>query len=208
MRKFDTVKQLWDFCLYCPICKEPSRTITVTVGPDDDFRLDLAQKSASELKLHCGFRHLTDARRGKPLSYVAIYTIDCDNNSFEISVSGTDQSIVEKIKKSYFFCYLHGKCHGCDRTYLNSSDLEFDTETRTISNIRMDQEAVYLIYEEDRFHISLSHSRNVMMVSRFEDMGDARIDDHRIIELPMINHLEFSNAPKVINKIKTLILFS
>jgi hypothetical protein len=199
MKAFQTLDELWSFCLYCPICQESSRTILLSVGPDDEFKLTEYQKVDSELKLFCSYHHDPKSSSG---AYSVNFIVDCANNTYCVQGGGVDQQVVKKAQDAYFFCYLYGTCYECDRTYVNSSDLEFRATDKTVTNIRIEQEAVYFL--EDKFHINLLHDRNVMVVS---PLGDPMMDDLRNIELPLVN-LDFSKVPKVINKIKTLILFS
>jgi hypothetical protein len=202
MKIFDTFQKLWNYCLYCPICKNYNRNINVSLGPDDNFELMGCCKVGSEVRILCKYYH--QGWRGS--SCLITFIINTTNNTYEVKTSGTPPA-TDVAKDSYFFCYLHAKCQGCNYSYLNTADIEFNHINKTISNIKMDQEGVYLVSEKDKFHISLSHERNIMMVSRFEEMGEATIDDPNIIELPLAN-LDFSDANKTINRIKTFILFS
>lgn len=211
MRIFNTVHELWSFCLYCPLCKEPSRTITMQVGPDDQFSLDKNtpyEKMGSKLTLLAQYQ----MEKGAP-DYVkgkckVTYFINCDDNSFELQVGDSNPILAEKAKRAYFYFYLYAKCNKCDNSYVNSIDIEFDLENKTVFNIQMDREGYYLISDKDKYHVTLSHDRNVVMVSRV-DVPEAgvRIDNEKVIELPFFN-LDVSNLSKAINKIKTFILFS
>lgn len=202
MREFQTVEELWQYCLFCPLCKEPSRTITITAGPDDNFKLSQYEKIGPELKLYCKYRS-DDKYKYNKFASGATITVDCNSNEYTLEIAG-DATHNQNI---YFFCYLHSKCNGCGFSYLNTSDLEFDDSNKHISNIKIDQEAVFFLSAEEKYHISVCHDSNIIMVSRCEDMGDAMIDDPNIIELPLVN-LDLSDRAKVVSKIKTLILFS
>lgn len=207
MRIFNTVQELWSFCSFCPLCREHSRTITLQVGPDDEFNLSdnlPYEKIGSELKLYASYQ----MERGG-LDYIkgrisATYLINCDTNDFELQVSDINLSLAEKAKRANFYFYVYSKCHKCDNSYINSSDVEFDLENKKVYHIQMDREGYYL---QDKYHVTVSHEQNMLMVSRLEMTEDARIDHEKVIELPYVN-LDLSDIPKVVNKIKTLILFS
>lgn len=209
MRIFNTVQELWSYCLFCPICQEPSRNIILTVGPDNEFVITEFEKKGSELKLFCSYRqgNLSKKDKSRAPTHSATFTIDCLKNSYQVETAGLDPAIVATAKEAYFYLYINANCTGCDNSYLNSSDLEFYSEDKTIHNIQMEREGAYVSSGKDKFHITLSHDSGVMRVSRCYDMDGETIDDEKVIELPLVN-LDFSDAPKVINKVKTLILFS
>lgn len=103
MRTFSSMQDLWSYCLYCPICKEPSRTLSLTAGPDDEFKLTEFQKIGSELKLFCSFKHDRNYRRSRASSYSATFTIDCENSTYIVESAGVDAQIADKAKTAYFF---------------------------------------------------------------------------------------------------------
>lgn len=207
-KKFKTVQELWNYCLYCPICQQSSRTLNLTIGPDDDFKLSEYHKVGSELKLICGYRHDKRCRRKKPTSYTAIFNINCNTNLCSIEASGIEPKILDKIKESYFFFNIDSNCNLCDKTYLSTTDLELGIDNKTIYNIQIDRESAYLLAEKDKYHITLSYNASITWVSKISlDANGKVIDDDRIIELPLID-LDFSQPIKAANKIKTVILFS
>jgi hypothetical protein len=211
MRIFNTVQELWSHCLFCPLCQVPSRTITLQVGPDDQFTLDgniPYHRIGSDLLIYSSFqidRQDPDYVKG---NIATTHIINCVDNTFELQVSDTNPLLAEKAKKSYFYFYVYANCSLCDNSYVNSTDIEFDPEKKIVYNLQMDREGYYLLSEEDSYHVTTSHDRHVVMVSRVEvpETG-VRIDNEKVLELPFFN-LDVSNLSKAINKIKTLILFS
>lgn len=190
----------------CPLCQNTERDIILTVGPDVNFGITSYDKIETQLKIVCNYRRTEFEKSGL---HTATFLIDCAQNTFQVEAAGSETEIVEAAQQAYFFIYLHANCERCFESYLNSADLEFDAEKKSISNIQMDREGIYIAHEKDKFHISMSHDRNVMSVSRvyYHAELDTEIDDENIIDLPLVN-LDLSNPEKVISKIKTLILFS
>jgi hypothetical protein len=209
MRIFNTVQELWSYCLFCPICKEPSRTITLTVGPDDQFKLSRNipyEKIDSQLKLFCSFRmdmEDPDYVKGK---CAATFNIDCDTNQYVVESGGT-QLLVKKANDAYFYFYVHSTCKKCNCSYVNSADLEFDRDSKRVSNIQMEREGYELLTEKDKYRLTQSHDRNVLMVSRLTEEEGLRVNSDNVLELPLFK-LDLSDIPRAVNKIKTLILFS
>lgn len=210
MRIFNTIQELWQFCLYCPICQQPSRTLKLSVGPDDYFKLSEYEKTDTNLQLVCGYRHdrVTRANHSKLINYTAVFNINCLKNTYNIGVAGKDNRILERIKSSYFFFYIDANCMLCNNTYLNTADLELNAFDKTVSTIQMDRESAYLVSEKDKYHITLCHDLNTTHVSRITlGMDGSIIDDENVIELPLLD-IDFAQPLKTTSKIKTLILFS
>jgi hypothetical protein len=142
--------------------------------------------------------------------------IDCLTNSFDITVS--EESIVgqfstgkpdpDKAKRAYFYFYIQGICQTCKSSAVYGKDLELDMLSKKVVDIGLESESYFLLKEKDKMHLSLMHDRNVMLASRcYSDETKVVIEDGKSIELPLIN-LDLTDQAKVVNKIKTLILFS
>jgi hypothetical protein len=207
MKIFNTTEELWNYCLFCPVCQDPDRYIDITVGPDEHFEIeDWEYDGGGQLRLNCSFRLDRTYKKNRPGSYTASYLIDCQQNTFQLTANGPDPVIANHAAGFEFFFHIFAKCVKCNYSYINTVDLELNKD-HTISNLQMDRESAYMIGEKDKYHITLSHDRNVMMVTRCQIIDKTLEDEENVIELPLIN-LDFSNHTKIINKIKTLILFS
>lgn len=206
MKIFNSMQELWDYCSFCPICRQ-EREITVSVGPDEVFELNSFVKQGSTLELHCTFRK-------KQNDYYIDYKIDCESNSFDVQVTDILEKMPEtkltpdKASRAYFFFYIQSNCQQCDCSNVHGKDLELDLLEKKIFNIGLERESYWLLSETDKYHISILHDSNVMKVTRCYgiDELDFREDD-KPINLPIVN-LDLSNQQKVVSKIKTLILFS
>lgn len=203
MKIFNTVQELWDHCTLCRLCGKSCRDISVSVGPDDKFDLSFYQKDKGSLNMSC----LYNKRRNNGAIQVD-YSINCLDNFCDVSVVNiADQLKAKKIKESYFYFYIESTCDICGHGITSSLDLEIN-ETKHITNIGLERESYYVLKEPDRFHITTYHDRNVMYVSRcYLDEDSNLIEDLNPIKLPLVN-LDFSNQHHVVEKIKTLILFS
>jgi hypothetical protein len=202
VKLFNNVQELWNYCSFCPICQN-NREISVSVGPDAVFTLNSFSKLNSILELQCEY----NKRRN---IYSVEYKIDCNSNQFEISVTNVREGDPEtrlafpKVEKAYFYFYIQSSCQQCNCSTAHGTDLELDVLERKVSNIALERETFRFLNEQDKFHISIIHDQNVMLVSRC--YGFDR-EDEKSISLPIVK-LDLSNQSQVINKIKTLILFS
>lgn len=207
MKIFNTVEELWDHCLFCPVCQDPDRYVDITVGPDEHFEIEDWEADGSQLRLTCNFRFDRTDKKNRASKYSATYLIDCQQNTFKLTTNGPDPVIANHAAGFELFFHIFAKCEKCNCSYINTADLELNNKDHIISNIQIDRDSVYMIGEKDKYHITLSHDRNVMMVSRCQMKDNTIEDEESVIELPLVN-LDFSNHSKVVNKIKTLILFS
>lgn len=202
MKILNTVQELWDYCLFCPVCQEDCRKMTVSVGPDDTFEVITFEKSESTLTLNC----LMKKRR------VCKYIINCADNTFRVFYSNQNQEVLtEKSNAVYFYFYLSSNCQQCHKSYTNSNDLELDVQNYLVCNVGIEREGIQLITQSNGFHITkfnyFDSSKNEMLISRcLKQDGELMVED-KFIRLPSVD-LDFSNPEKVVNKILTLLTFS
>jgi hypothetical protein len=220
MKLFNSLQELWNYCSFCPLCRENCRSIDVSVGPDKQFKIELFEKSPDSLRIRCG---LTIKRN----VYIIERQFNCLDNSFTTEVTNVladswfgaydvcplkNKLLDEqRLKDEYFYFYIQSSCKKCGQSSTHGADLELDITDPKIGkvfNIGLELESVYLLKNKDKFHITLSYDRNAMLVSRcYEDEDGDFIESDKAIELPLVK-LDFSDQNRVIDKIKTLILFS
>ncbi len=209
MKSFNSVQELWDYCSFCPICHRNCREVIVSVGPDGAFILVAAKKRDN------GILYLQCTYKNKRHIYSVDYNINCLDNTFTVDVPRVqdlppgETPNTQRVKEAYFFFFVEGLCRECNCTSAHGLDLELDIVDKKISNIGLERESFYLLEGKDKFHVSPIHDRSVMLVSRCypDDEGIGFIESDKTIELPLVK-LDLSDQDKVVNKIKTLILFS
>jgi hypothetical protein len=206
MKIFNSIQELWDYCSFCPVC-QGARQISVSVGPDMVFSLKHMHKEDETLHLECIYKK-------KQNLYTIQYKIDCNTNLFDVSVANVEVLVEKnqipfaKVAKAYFYIYIRSKCHECGCSSTDSIDLEFGIVDKKVTNIQLDREVFRLLNEVDKFNITVIHDDNIMLVSRCYEFDEEDYDeDSKAIRLPLVK-LDLLNQAKVVNKIKTLILFS
>jgi hypothetical protein len=207
MKILNTLKELLDYMDFCPLCQQKTRAIQIAVGPTTVFALNSIDRSNDHLTLVCTIRIRSN-------SYQVKYNIDCLTNSFEMELSdptwiSAEEEAVNKANSAHFYFYLLGNCGICNNCYLSSSEIEIDLLEKKVGPFSVYRESFYLLRnEKDKFHISLQHGEGTMLLSRcFIDEEESLIDDNKVFEYPLIN-FDFTDYDKVINKIKTIVLFS
>jgi hypothetical protein len=212
MKILNTIQKLWNYCLFCPICQDSCRTIRISVGPDRTFEFLSFKKGEHILDVSCLYKK-------NFYKYQVDYLIDCDNNIFKVNVFEVPnidarfhnpekvRDVASLIKEAYFFFHIESDCVVCGCSQTHGLDLEFDTIEKTISNIGLERESIFLMKNTDKFHITLIYDSNIMLVSRLIKSEGPIEEDSKALELPLVN-FDFTNIDKVISKIKTFILFS
>jgi len=143
--------------------------------------------------------------------YSVNYYIDCVKNVFTISVPKTLPNNEESVTKAFsstFFLSLLSSCHVCANTSVNSADVEIDLLSKKISNFEVVMEGIYLFEQKNKYHLTLNHKSDELLVSKcFEDDSGRIIDDNKVVNLPL-TYFDFSKPKKVINRIRTFLVFS
>lgn len=202
MKSFDNLQRVLDYCTFCPLCQKDIRYISVSVGPDRFWSFESFNKENDVLTLTCTYEY-------KQIRYFMNYNFNCIDNTFDIEEPQLENEVLqkelfEKAKEAYFYFYIDGICPSCECSAAATSDIELDPQARVITNIQLEREKFFLLKEKDKFHITLAHSSNIMIVSKYNE--DSFEEDSEV-ELPLFN-LDFTDQSKIVLKIKTLILFS
>ena len=200
MKTFNTLQELWDYCSYCPICKNDHRNMIVSVGPDNVFSLVDLSKDKNFIHLHCRYRN-------KSNTYGVNYNIDCQDNTFDVSVADLQITNQDnrlppiKVKRAYFYFYIQSTCTNCGilpgASAVYSSDLELDMLNNKVVNIALERESYTLFDGVAPMRIGIYHDSGLIKITP---------DLQGTIELPMMQ-LDLSDQAKVIQKIKTLTMF-
>lgn len=207
MKIFNNLQELWDYFLLCPVCSASDRVVGISVGPDKYLSDATFTKTDNKLTINAKFKP-----RPEQLAIDIQYDIDCLEGSFKVTcplvLVGEDSNLA-KVSGSNFYFYLNCDCNNCHFSYGNSSDIHlvpsiFFSEKTDFS---VERESFYLMKTEDKYHITIFHHENKMLVSKCLITNDQFIETSHVFECSPIK-IDFSNYDRIINKIKTLILFS
>lgn len=223
MKTFETLQDLWFYCQQCPICRAPTRSIEISVAPDNIFKLISFRKEGNYLKLFCIYHQRKSAK------YKINYTIDTTTGKYSVEVlelietpdveMNADTNLDEeekyrlrvKASKSYFYFYINTNCKDCKVSYASSSDIELSSDGMSLvkEDLSLEREGVYILLPTDKYHLTMLYDANKTLINKctIDKNSFEIIDDPSTFEAPVIN-FDFSNLQKVVNKIKTLITFS
>lgn len=199
--QISTLQELWDYCEFCPLCQSAGRQITISFVPSDGMSKLEWKKKNEDLIVKLSFKIGS-------FRFWARFNIDCLNNSFIFSLEDLNVPIDSEATHTAAM-YLTGDCLVCNCTYALSK-ANLDLLTGQISNIRVTREGLHILSESDKFHILVYHKKNELRISQYvtmDDDVDTLIDLNKVITLPMID-LDLTNIPRLVSKIKTMIIFS
>ncbi len=203
MKKFNILQEVWSYLLFCPLCRDMTRDIHVAAGPGEELEVKTFKKVNETLFVKCLVK--------KPSSnYKIAFHIDCTRNNFVLTIQvpeGKQPPILKNPTRCYL--YLLSDCKKCGNSNTNSSDIELDLLQKKISNIGIELEGMYFLTGKSKYHLTLNHTDGQLLVSRcIEDPETGGIiDENKTISFPL-SHFDFSKPKKVINRIRTLLVFS
>lgn len=203
MKSFNSLQELWDYCAFCPVCQESCRKVQPQVGPTN-YEVQSIEKLDNILEIKTSIRF-----RGT--KYSVDFHIDCMSNTVQSTINSHPDDGDEPPKgadRAFTYLRLSSDCGKCGCTHSNSSEMEMPLINGVLSPTAVDREGLYLLDQSDKYHITLIYDRKVMLVSKcYLESDSIPVDDNRVLELPLVQ-FDFTNMDRVVNKIKTLILFS
>ena len=176
----------------------------MSVGPDNIFLLQDFNYLDNKIKIQGLFKT-------KKHKYNLIFNISPDNNSFSSQIKeypAEDNDVQNKARKPYFYFYLYSKCRICDLSEANSTDIEIDLLSNQLKNIGLEHENILLLDEQDGFRIEFEYDSNTTLIRKCMISKDFIKDDNKKALCFSILDLDFADKNKLLNKIKTLVLFS
>lgn len=204
MKIFNTLQKLWSYDLYCPICGDICREISVVCGPDGIWKTLQTTKLDNVLKLE------TELTHKKEKCNVSFF-IDCVTNKFEYYISTDCEAFcyAEKAKNSDLFFHLESDCKRCLGSWTISNDVNLNFSTKMVENFSLEGEEVWF---DDKFIINYNYMKNVMTIDKViqkKKLSGDFIDSSMGKPLPLpIVEFDFKNKKKTLNKIKTMLVFS
>jgi hypothetical protein len=195
---FNTIQDLWDYCMDCPICHS-RRTVIVRVNGQYDK--PSWQKENEVLRIQSSF----EVNSNKiPVQYI----INCRDNTYQLFETKEiipEEHFSEWEHRPSFFFWLESDCIQCE-SFTISRDIYMSNHKGQIIDVHLSRDRVYLIDETTHYIVSVFYQLsppNRVLVTRMYPDGTYS----EVITLPFLD-LDLSNVEKSIRKIKTAILFS
>lgn len=182
--KFDSVQKIWSHCSFCPLCQDCCRKIKVNIfsqWPSPSFNTISYKKDNQFLIINC-----VEYNSKMKIQFI----INCIDNTFKVisTLNLLEYNTVLEIDSDCNECF----------------------STRSTTNLKIDYNNTIISNSDTIDYININNSKNDVSITIFYYdnyiiINDSGKDDG--IKLPMMN-LDFKNIKNVIQKLKTLILFS
>lgn len=199
MKEFNNLQELWSYCLFCPLCQDMTRTITlIPIWGGDILK---HQKKGRILSVR-GAANIGLQR------YEMTYDIDCVSNTFTVKQTKAVPNNNKISTNTGLEFYIMTVCDKCNNTSANTKPIDLNLASKKSNNFSMEIEGVYLLEGKYKYHLGFNHVNNLMFISKcFVDDDGGIVDDNKVLNLPLIN-FDFRDVKKVVDRIRTLIVFS
>lgn len=191
MKIFNTFQELWAQCLFCPVCQDVCRAITIN---SDLPGVVIENWSKKEQIVSISVIMTISSLKLK--NHKAQYEIDGINNSFTTSFQGKSPELSFQIVSV---------CEKCLTTFTVSSSCILDVHSGKIYNIGIDKDNAILSDGKHNYSITLLYYSGKMLISKHKI--DELVSEHDTSDFPLVK-LDFSHPNIALNKIKTMLLFS
>lgn len=204
MKIFNILQQLWSYSLFCPVCKDICREISVVPDPYEVWKVEDISKVDNILKV-VGTLHI------KEVLYRFITSFDCVQNTFEYFLPeayhlNTPLNTVESPSLTF---HLEADCRKCLGSWVISNEVSMNFKRKQISSFSLDKEEVWY---DQKFIINYDYNEKsmtidkIIMKSKFSgDLLESPFG--KPVKMPPIV-FDWENKKKTLNKIKTMLTFS
>ena len=202
MAKFNSLQDLWSYCMYCPFCKEMSRTISVSIGPDYSLEFISSRKSGKILHIN-SYARVSDEYNHSH-KYNSKILIDCISNTYVKTLYDLhSEKIIHAPVSGYIQIYSH--CKQCD-SFVNSYEINFYNSILDLSTLKIENEHYIINSNDEEFSLNLRYDLNkIEIIKRELYENDSKYK--KPILSPIFN-LNFNNIDDIIKRIKTILIFS
>lgn len=233
MTRFDTLKQLIDYCLLCPICNS-KRDLEFSVGPDTPTpnAPNLGEENDTDLIRLINYE-LTEDRllfvvkiHVLKSRYQITFNIDTNTNrltSFYTTLYEEDSSAITKATAPQFYFNIWAQCGQCRNSQLNTHEINLDILSKVIYPLEVECETRSLTVGSSGFQLEYDYlntidpqAPKIITVFRLKERSHSEFYDgpHPDFELygqpvyfPM-TEFDFSDIPALYKRLSTLIFFS
>src|SRR5271170_2962504 len=101
MKSFSNIQELWEYCLFCPICQKENRNIIVSMGPEYNIKVIDHDINNGILEISCTYKYI----------YPINFKFNCVDNTFVHLTQ--DNKIANEILQESVYLYIQGICKKC-----------------------------------------------------------------------------------------------
>jgi hypothetical protein len=206
-KKFDRFSSLWNYCIFCPICKKDCRDVEIkflahptratnnirTLYPSKIKNFKFTENN-STLKMCISERTSHE---------VYEYLINIDSLTESVLISKKNENNPDKNQLSF---YVYGFCTNC-LSYTSSGNIKTDSKRKNFSNLYLESEGFYLTKSSDKYFLFVDYVIESIQISKiFIDHNKNITVDFKEYETPLFK-IDLENQDNLVKKIKTILTF-
>ncbi len=215
MKTFNSLKDLYNYFSYCPVCKRDDRNVIMSVGPAKSHDLISYELTDQDLIIYSTYKEKNVVQYR--VNY-KINLLDCSHQidvldmvepppimDIHASFEEEEKSYqISWVKKSYFRFKFQTVCY-CKKTILTSNYIEL------VSNkpleLSLIKEHIDIISFDKKYSISCRFDINKAFIYEIKANSNGQFfKDWKAIEYPS-SEFNFNNLESVYNNIQTFLLF-
>lgn len=213
MKLFNNLQELWDYALYCPICKDMCRDISLSLNPDDIFKPD-PPFSKDEL-LIINFTAAVKNTFNSVSLVEGKLKINCLTNQFVIEdLSQLPSTFIPILLKKMAYAkyvmelFLYSNCLICGDSSIHSNDIELDFSSFSLKEIKLGLETVEIEVDSSKiYRVHQEYDSNLTLIEEYYTLDDGRRKRKATYSHNLLN-IDFSDLKKAFSRIKTILVFS
>ncbi len=213
MKLFNNLQELWDYALYCPICEDMCRTISLSLNPDRIFKPD-PLFSKDEL-LNINFIATLKNTFNSINLVNGHLKINCLTNQFIIEdLSNLSDKFVPILLKKLDHAqhkaelFLESHCLVCGNSAIYSNDIELDFSSNSLKEIKLNLEIVEIKIDSSKIYtIEQKYDDNQTWIEEYHTLDNGKLRRKASYRHNLLN-IDFSDLKKAFNRIKTILVFS
>lgn len=213
MKLFNNLQELWDYALYCPICRDMCRDISLSLNPDGIFKPD-PRFSKNESLIISFIATLKNTFNSVSLVEGNL-KINCLTNQFIIEdLSQLPNTFVSILLKKMAYAeyvmeiFLESHCMICGNSYIYSNDIELDFSSNSLKEIKLDLEVVEIKVDSSKIYsIEQNYDNNKTSIEEYCALDDGSFKRKAAYHHSLLN-IDFSDLKKAFSRIKTILVFS
>jgi hypothetical protein len=206
MKEFKSLQQLLSYCLYCPICKDISRKVSVSVGPETEIRLVSDRKIDKILHLNIEAVGLQGDVTYKILIDCCLNTVKTHKTGIDISSEKYDPDI------SYvdnMYMYFFGACPIC-MSCINTNEISLNLLDGTVDSksLGLENEMFHIGDGNEEYTVTNNFYAKHMEIIKVAPETDNEVArNNKAVTCPIFE-INFNNLDKTMKRLKTIIVFS
>jgi hypothetical protein len=198
MKLFNNISELWNYCVYCPICEKSCKRLDIKIGPEQDFAELLLIEKNDEHLIMGGFYKYKDINNRKNFS-IKFNLLD---NTFAF------HNILSNEFKLSPYIYMQSFCYECSGSDTITDDIILDLKTNKLSSILLDQDSLWIyIQTGEAIYISQNYIDNKTIIRKYNILDDGTKKFKSTFKTKLLD-IDLHDVQKAGKRAQTILVFN